>query len=571
MENEPGKAVLTILDQIIERIKSTRPLRSDNKPLETGFVYSQLVLGQMVDPADFKNPWSPAGGSTVHDAVTSGALAADAGATVATGTPATPNPVALSQAAAKSRRALQAAFNTSQLVDRLIMVTRDEKMREYPGGGRTISFAYDGLINGMQPLPAPALAPDIQKRLDEGKKILYQFDEDGEIVGKSKLYNTYVKNARAYAESKNAFAEAQAAALADPVKADSFPMRAATLQNTVDEAFDTLKTEGAERVERALGVIESIGVSIQDRMIAKARKILDAWNLNLAGVPVQTPYSAVSPSSWADPDSDNIGFTKLSVDQSQYSSHAAQNSHFFQQSSAHSDHSETSVQASGSYFGFGASGGHSDAETNHSAQGSSGGGSGAVFANDATGLSIELEYGLCDILRPWFMGDLFYMKNWFLVNNAVKAISDGTIEGQADSDKTLLPMIPMQFLVIRNVKIRATHWGNDGKVLEQHYGAGRSDSNTRESSFNAGAHAGFGPFSFGASVNHSQGSADSSQSSHAEGSGSQDFEANFHNETLEIKGAQIIAWLSTIVPPCPLLDDPGLKTKKNDGPKTANN
>ncbi len=566
MANEPGQAALTVLDQIIERIKSTRPVGSDNKPLETGFVYSQLVLGQMVDPDDFANPWSPMGGSTVHDALKDGKLPANAGASVATGPEAAPadgstqgGGADVGAVSAKLRRALQAAFNTSQLVDRLIMVTKDETMREYPGGGRTISFAYDGIINGMQPLPAPPISPDVQKRLDDAKKVLYEIDEDGEIAGKSKRYKSYVKNARAYAEAKATFADAQAEALRDPVKAEIWPMKSVTLQQSVDEAYDTLKTEGAEKVEAALGVIESIGVSIQDRMIAKARKIFDAWNLGLSGVPVQTPYSSVLPSGWADPDEDMSGWYHLTVERSHYVEHSGQNSHFFQQSSTHSDSSSTSAQGSASYFGFGASGGGSSSSSHDNSQGSVEATNSTFFKNDAEGLSIELEYGLCDVMRPWFMGDLLYMKNWYLVNNTAKAISDGTIEGQADSEKTLMPMIPMQFLVVRNVKIRATKWNSDGKTLETLYGKSRSDSSSSSSSWNAGAHAGFGPFSFGASVSRSKSSSDSSQSSGLDTSGRRDFEANFEGETLTIKGAQIVAWLSTIVPPCALLDDPGLK------------
>ena len=469
---------------------------------------------------------------------------------------------------AKIRRALQAAFNTSQLVDRLIMVTKDEKMREYPGGGRTISFAYEGIINGMQPLPAPPIAPEVQKRLDEARKVLYEFDEDGEMAGKSRLYKTYVKNARAYAESKANFADAQAAALRDPAKAEIWPMKSVSLQNAVDEAYDTLKTEGAEKVEKALGIIESIGVSIQDRMIAKARKLFDAWSLGLSGVPTQTPYSSVLPSGWADPDEDMDGWYHLTVNRSHYASHSGRNSHFFQQSSAHSDSSSTSAKGSASFFGFGASGGGSKSSSHNNAQGSVESTSGTEFKNDAEGLSIELEYGLCDIMRPWFMGDLFYMKNWYLVNNPAKAISDGTIESQADSDKTLMPMVPMQFLVVRNVKIRATKWNSDGKTLETLYGKNRSDSSASASSFNAGAKAGFGPFSFGASVNRSKSSADSSQSSSVDTTSRRDYEANFDGETLTIKGAQIVAWLSTIVPPCPPMDDPGLKAKDDSGATT---
>ena len=67
--NEPGAAVLAIFDQLVNRIKSARPIRSDKKPAELGFVYSQLVLGMMVDPNDYMGPWSPAGGDSIQDAI----------------------------------------------------------------------------------------------------------------------------------------------------------------------------------------------------------------------------------------------------------------------------------------------------------------------------------------------------------------------------------------------------------------------------------------------------------------------------------------------------------------------
>ncbi len=43
---------------------------------------------------------------------------------------------------------------------------------EYPGGGRKISMAYEGIINGMQPGAPSAPASDVQKRIDEARKVL---------------------------------------------------------------------------------------------------------------------------------------------------------------------------------------------------------------------------------------------------------------------------------------------------------------------------------------------------------------------------------------------------------------
>jgi hypothetical protein len=38
--NEPRSLVLTLFDRLVDRIKSTRPVRTDGKSLTTGFVYS---------------------------------------------------------------------------------------------------------------------------------------------------------------------------------------------------------------------------------------------------------------------------------------------------------------------------------------------------------------------------------------------------------------------------------------------------------------------------------------------------------------------------------------------------
>jgi hypothetical protein len=448
------------------------------------------------------------------------------------------------------------------------MVTKDEIMRQYPGNGRRISFAWEGIVNGMQPLPAPPMPPEVQKRLEKARKVLYDIEEGDDIGTESKLYKRYQKNTKVYAKAKDAFAAAQAKAMRDPVKAESWPMEAQSLQADVDQAYDTLKAEGAEKVEAALGVIESIGLSVQDRMIGKARKMFDVWKLNLAGVPTQTPYSWVEPSSWADPEDDDDGWTTLTITSSDYAEHEARHAHFFQQSSSHNDSSSTDGEGSVSIFGFGGGGGGGSSSTHNSSQGSSEETSEVRFANDAENLTISLEYGLCDIYREWLPGDLFYLKNWYLVNNPKNAISDGTFEHQADSTETLLPMIPTQFLVIRNVRISTSTWKSDGATMEKYFGSGRSDSSTSDSNFNVGSDFCFGPIAFSASVNHSSSEADSSQSSGSDSSGRRDYEASFDGTTLEIKGAQIVAWLSSIVPACPPMDDPGLQ--KDDAAQPGN-
>ena len=224
---EPGGLVLTLFDNLIERIKSTRPIRTDGKPLTTGFVYSQLVLGMPCDPRDYMNPWSPAGGGTVQDAMkkepaiaappASGQPAAVSGSTATQ--PASGEPAAASGSTApvpdtKLQKAINAAWKTSRLVDTMIMVTDDESFLEYPTS-RHVSFSYEGIINGMQSLPTPPISPEVQKQIDNANKVLFELDDDGSIIGKNKLYKTYIKNSEAYAQTKTDYAVAQALALAE--------------------------------------------------------------------------------------------------------------------------------------------------------------------------------------------------------------------------------------------------------------------------------------------------------------------------------------------------------------------
>ncbi|ADG20852.1 hypothetical protein [Paraburkholderia atlantica] len=548
--SEPGKLVLSLFDELINRIKSSRPMRTNGKPLTQGFVYSQLVLGMPCDPRDYMNTWSPSAGGTIQDAKNNQPDITTASANGGGGTAVAVDP--------KLQQSINATWKTSRLVDQMLVVTDDDSYQEYPTA-RHVSFSYEGIINGMQAKPMPPLAPDVQKQIDDATKVLYELDpDDGSIVGKTKLYKNYMRNAEAYAQAKTDFTIAQNTALTDPTLAHSWPLLSASYKQKVDDAYDTFKTEGADKVERALDIIESVGISMQDHMIAKARKTFDLWNLaGLSGVADTTPYAYISPTAWADPLADDDGWQKLTVTSQQYNSHNEFHSANFVDSHFHSDSSSNSASAGASYFGFGAyaSGGNSSADVSATYKAQSG--TSYQFHNDAKNLTITVDYALCTINRPYFIGDLFYMNDWYLVGNKAKAISDGTVEGML-GDKTphLMPMIPVQFLVIRNVKIsaKAEDWGGDGATLHQMY----TDSQSNSSSWNAGGGGGFsiGFLTIGGGGSHSETHADASFSSREKDDSDNNFGWSFDGQTLEVRGAQIVAWLNEIVPASAPLDAP---------------
>ncbi|MET0984381.1 MAG: hypothetical protein ABW034_03135 [Steroidobacteraceae bacterium] len=547
MANEPGAAVLTIFDQLIDRIKQRSPVRADGKPLGS-MVYSQLVLGMPIWREDYLRPWTPAGGASLQESFP----APPAGDTTAGGstTPATqPDPRML--------RAMQAAWKTALLGRTMLEVTTDGLYREYPTG-RHLDFAYETILKGMQPGAMPEMAPDVKNRLEEAQRVLFELDTDGTIIGKSRLYKNYLNNAMMLAKAKSDFAAANAAAMTDPVKANAWPVQSGTFQQMVDQAQDALVTEGGPKVERAIDTIASVGVPMQAHMIKKAKDAFDAWNLGLSGiVPAKMPYSMILPTNWCDPD-DHDGWETLIVDQSSYQ-HYASSSARSQSQQSWERHASSVGGSGGVVLGFAAFGGSAGSSSQSSSwQSSSESHFQSAFNNTAKNLHIELEYGLCTIVRPWLISDLFFLKNWYLVGAKKQSVSDGTIDGQANSQDKTLPMIPQQFLVVRNVTISSSDWGSDGQVLSDFYGGGQGSTSSSSSSQAGSGGVSLGFISFGGSASHSRSDASGQSSGWSARSGSEHFGTTFDGQTLKIPGAQIVAFLSDIVPANPELDDPTL-------------
>ena len=128
---------------------------------------------------------------------------------------------------------------------------------------------------------------------------------------------------------------------------------------------------------------------------------------------------------------------------------------------------------------------------------------------------------------------------------------DGTIDGQVDSQDKLLPMIPQQFLVVRNVKISTTDWGADGAVLSSNYGSGQGSTHSDSSSTSGSGGVSLGFISFGGTASHSEENASGQGSSFQARSADSYFGTTFDGQTLHIPGAQIVAFLSDIVPGTP--------------------
>ena len=548
MSGHPGAAVLAIFDRLRHDILGQQSKDLNGKPLNP-IVFSHLPLGKMIDPRDYAKPWSPIGGSTLQDSFKP------------TATNPTESATSISD---RVKKAINAAYNSSKLADRLIMVTTDGLYQAYDPE-RSIGNAYEGILNAMQSIASPDIAPDVKKRVDEALKVLYE--KDDEVVGEydfdapTRRYEKYIENAKAYAKAKAKFAEKQAEALSDPVRADIWPQTSVVYQQDVDDAWDAFKSQGSEKVERALATVKSVGISLPGYMIAKARKTYDAWNLGLTGVvSTKTPYSYITPSSWCDLEADDIGWQELTISQGNYVSEvsSSRNGAYYGNNRGQS----SSTSGSGGFrLGFiklGGGGGGSSS-SGSSSSGSSGS-TQSQFNNTATNLTIKIQYGLCDIHRDWLMSDLFYTKGWYLKDQKKNAISNGTIDGQVGVTEALMPMLPTQFLVVRKVSIQSKTWGSDGQALSQSYQNARSQNSSSNTNVNGGGGFSFGPFAIGGRASHSRSEFNSSSSGESGEASSSSSHWFWDGETLEVKGAQIVAYISAIVPDGPKVDDPALKT-----------
>jgi hypothetical protein len=159
-------------------------------------------------------------------------------------------------------------------------------------------------------------------------------------------------------------------------------------------------------------------------------------------------------------------------------------------------------------FSFGGSGGHSETYSHDH--------------TEATVLEAELEYLRVKIARPWLVPDVFGYRFWtWQKTHGFSYLSDGATPPVEPTGT--LPMLPLEMLVVRNVKLKADFTMTDNQVISSH--------------LQAGASFGFGPFSV--------------SGSYTENSQEVKISGVHNGATIEIDQPQILAFLCSLTPQCP--------------------
>jgi hypothetical protein len=262
--SEPKMLVADLLSEIITYIKQSRPTTTDGHSTQ-GFVFAQLRPGEMISPRAHARPWSPLGISAAPPAP---GTVPPAGST-------TPNPTG-----ENTKRAMAAAFNNAQTFDTMMLVTDDSTLARYSGGGKRLDVQYGALLAAMEAPPLPPEPPEVTERRAAARKVLYD-----DRHNPTDAYNRYMENQFAYADAIAEFVIAQNRTLADPAQADSWPVLARKYQFKVQQALNRWKTDGAEEIEAALATMRSIGIPLEQGMIANARDLFENWKVSIAGQP----------------------------------------------------------------------------------------------------------------------------------------------------------------------------------------------------------------------------------------------------------------------------------------------
>lgn len=568
-------ALMSLLATLIHKALNSQTVDKNGKPLQE-VCYIQLPLGIPADPESYSNAWTPGGADSIASTTNQGTVtqpgtqgqstSTSGTATGSAGTSTTPAPPTVD---VQMQHAIQSAFNTSALVDTMMKITSDGSYVPYEGAEQ-ISQAYQAIIMKAQGIPAPPPPPDIQKKIDDASKVLWIYDNNGNnTYQQSALYSNYELLSATWAAARTAYATAEAAASTNSALAAAWPVTSQSLQVAVDNAWNDWRSSGADQVENALDTLGSVGGAVGPFFLNQARELFKAWDLGLTGaVPVGTPYSYVLPGTWWDSTDKLSGFATLTANTSSWQSAGSTSAASMASDWYSGQSSSTSAGGGGMIFGITFGGGGSSTSSSDQSGAAGSGSQHYAFGSQMSNVNIKFEYGMCDIKRPWMLAELFQVDGWYLPGEKAGTVSDGTLSGQEKDNVHLLPMIPTQFLVVRNVKITANGWGEAGDQMAQY--SRQQQSNGSSSSSSASGAVGF--LGIGAEASHQQSNYSGSNVYGSANSAAWSYRGNHAFGELDIPGAQIVGFVGEILPKSPRVDSPPTSTSTSTGtPSSTSN
>ena len=472
----------------------------NTKKMPEGFFVSFRPIGLPIPEEDFKNPWTPTG-SSLKD-ILSSAPKPTATATSTSADAGTTTPISASAQLDKDQfmvagigQSMQNYLNTFMLTDDKLVMSSD--YRAVPGAGK-INDAWYAIINGANGIPPEMeLNEDVKKALDSANKILMDKDNNP-----TPHYDAYAKYQEEYRDKVKARDKEFANAISDFMKLQMWPTQGKVYQDEVDEAWDKWQGFGFKaEIEKAIATLAAQGIDPAILLISRAKHKYENSLVNIPNVG-NIPYTFVLPSKWYSANSDG------------WNNYSHKDFH----SEVHVDSSSTLNKAGGGLnFGFFSVGGGGSTSTERTS-----------MDIKTSNLSVEFDYTMVDIKRPWLDTTLLNLSNWFLVGDyPASCISDGTFGQELKvnnaNEMLFMPSIVTSLILIRNLKIKFDEYA--------------SHSETFSKVVKGGGSIGYGPFSI-----HAQ---------HKDKQSSSSFTEDSNGECIQNDGVQLIGCVSTIMPASP--------------------
>jgi hypothetical protein len=465
-------------------------LDEETKKMQEGYFISFRNIGLPIHKEDYDNPWSPLGVNLEKNIPKK--EPSDPKDAPKTGSEKIDTTQAFVASVAKSQ---QSYLNTFVLVDNKLQMNNQYSVM--PGSSK-LSDTWFAIITGANGIPT-------DMELSDELKAAYKaatdklMDADGNPTPHYQAYMKYEDEWKSKVRARN---KAYAAAFTDPMKLQQWPSDGVLYQEDVDEAWNRWMGLGFKvEIEKAIDTLAAQGTDPAIALIARAKKRFQNSLFEFAGYG-EIPYTLLSPRTWYDRDNDDGWNTYTTTDL----------------------HSESHFTASQTSFGGGAgvnlglwSAGanfeHDESQANASAS--------------VKNMKISFSYAIVDIDRPWLVGSLLNLNNWFLVGDYKKnCISTGKMGQEKPGDGTepsFLPSVVTSLILAKDVLVSWDDW-------EQQW-ASHTESNSGSASV--------GVWCFTASAHYS----------HA--TQSRDFVCDVTGEGLSIPGIQVIGYVSQIMPPCP--------------------
>ncbi|MGC1396462.1 MAG: hypothetical protein WA828_19540, partial [Coleofasciculaceae cyanobacterium] len=132
---------------------------------------------------------------------------------------------------------------------------------------------------------------------------------------------------------------------------------------------------------------------------------------------------------------------------------------------------------------------------------------------------LQISFRCCRVNfnRPWMLKSLLELSGWTLPGQAAGSLSSGTLENNAG----IFPLLPIGFIAIRDLSIRASWGKSDREIAAQ----ATSDQGTL----------GFGPFALSGHYVES----------------SKSYKSSFDGTTISAPGLQVLGWINLVLPFAP--------------------